>query len=407
MRTKSSSSAGAPRVRPLSLLVQTTGGAWLIAAFFARLPVAMLPLATIVYGSKLTGSFAVAGLMVAGLSFGGALSAPAVGMLGDRLGHRRTIVLLTAIAAVAIGILASWSWVPEPPVAALVASATLVGASNAQISAMARSSWSARFSGEGDGGNKIEVAMGYETVADEVSFVVGPMVGATLATLVSPLAAMFTALGVLLVAQLSFAGLSSPRNDASGRPGRGPVSPKVAVWVLLSLLVGGVFGSVQTGLTAVLADTAYAGMTGIVYGFMGVGSAVSGMLTHLLRRWPLPRRVVVFGLGLAIMAAGLLGAGNLALLIVACAGLGVCVAPLLVSAFTGAERLAAAGNMLVLTLLSAANIAGVGLGAAVAGFVIDGVGTAEALALPIGIGVVCAVVGVLAHLLRADVSVAR
>jgi len=65
MRTKSSSPAGLPRVRPLSLLVQTTGGAWLIAAFFARLPVAMLPLATIVYGSKLTGSFAVAGLMVA------------------------------------------------------------------------------------------------------------------------------------------------------------------------------------------------------------------------------------------------------------------------------------------------------------------------------------------------------
>ena len=91
----------------------------------------------------------------------------------------------------------------------------------------------------------------------------------------------------------------------------------------------------------------------------------------------------------------------------ACAGIGLCVAPLLVAAFTGAERLASAGNTLVLTLLSAANVAGVGAGAAAAGFVVDGFGAPVALGLPIALGIACAVAGAVAAVLRAGVPVAR
>lgn len=77
------------------------------------------------------------------------------------------------------------------------------------------------------------------------------------------------------------------------------------------------------------------------------------------------------------------------------------------AAFTGAERLASAGNTLVLTLLSAANVAGVGAGAAAAGFVVDGFGAPVALGLPIALGIACAVAGAVAAVLRADVPVAR
>lgn len=395
------------RLRPLPLLLGTAGPLWLVSAFFARLPVAVLPLAVLLHGQHLTGSFAVAGLMLAAMSLGAALAAPIVGGLADRWGPRRTILTMTGVATLAISLLAAFAWVPGPPIAALVASAALVGAGNAQIGAVVRAAWSTRFAREPHGPRKIEVALGYETVVDEVSFVVGPVIGATLATVVSPVAAILTALAVLLVAQLGFASLVGGRSAASGRPTRGPFSPRLAVWVVLSFLVGGVFGTVQTGLTASLAGTEHAPLTGAIYAFVGLGSAISGMLTHLLHRWPLPRRAIVFGLGLAVMASGLLGGGNLALVIAACAGIGLCVAPLLVAAFTGAERLASAGSTFVLTILSAANVAGVGAGAAASGVVFDGYGPTAALALPSGLGVACAAVGTVALVVRADASITR
>ena len=396
-----------PRLRPFPLLSDAAGLPYLVASFAARLPAAMLPLAVLLHGQQLTGSFAVAGLMLAAMSLGAALGAPLVGALADRWGPRRTVATMTVVAALTISALASFAWLPALPVAVLVGTALLVGASNAQVGAIARSGWSTRFSSQPHATRKVEVAMGYETVVDEVSFVVGPVIGATLATVVSPVAAIVAALAVLVVAQLAFAARLATPTATTGRRPRGPVSPRLAVWVALSFLVGGVFGTVQTGLTASLTGTDHAPLTGVVYAFVGLGSAISGMLTHLLHRWPLPRRAIVFGLLLAVAAAGLLGAGHLALLMAACVGIGLCVAPLLVAAFTAAERLASSGNTLAVTLLSGANAAGVGAGAAAAGLVIDAVGVTAALGLPVLLGVACALVGLVARLVRADVPLAR
>lgn len=401
--------SGARREGTLALLTRTAGGGWLALAFAARLPVAMLPLTLLVYGEALTGSFASAGLMVGALSLGGVVGAPLVGALADRIGHRRTLVLLTIPAALGILGLITLTWW-QAPLGVALALAALVGASNAQVGAMARASWSSRFAGRPDAHRNVEVAMGYETVADEVSFVAGPVIGATLAAAVSPVLALSVAVVILLVAQLGFAwlirGAQAPVSGVSRRINH---AAWLIPWVAVALCVGLVFGSVQTGVTATLNGTPAAGFTGVVYAFLGVGSAVSGMLTHLLVRWSLPARVIGAGALLALAGVALSLSVHPLALALACLATGLCVAPLLVSSFAAAERLATAGNTLVLTLLSTALTAGVGLGASGAGMLIEAVSAQAALSVPIGLGVACVLLGLIVRSLPTDVfgSVAR
>lgn len=384
-------------------LARAAGPGWMISSALARLPVAMLPLTILMYGRHLTDSFAAAGLMVGGLSLGGAIAAPLVGALADRLGHRRTVLLLTGVAAAALVWLGSLAFV-DVPLPVLVAACVAVGASNAQVGALARAGWSARFAGHPERRRLVEASSGYETVVDEVSFVAGPILGATLATVVHPLVALTVAFVILLASQTSFALLLPRGVTAAGPGGRRVGSAKVLVWLALALTVGGVFGTVQTGLTGTLADTPDAALTGLVYACVGFGSALSGAMTPRLARWSLPARVMVAGVVLAVAASLLtltVAPWGLAL---ASFVLGTGVAPLLVSCFIAAERLAPAGNAFVNTLISTAMVTGVGLGAALAGVLIETRGPAAALTVPAVLGVVAVVLGVLARLTGADAA---
>lgn len=390
-----------------SLLVRNAGLGWLASAFVARLPYSMLTLTLVLFGQELTGSFALAGLLVAAFSLGGALGAPAVGLLADRFGRRRALLTMTAAAAVSIAALAALAWVPAPLFVQVLVSG-LVGATNGQVGAMARAGWSAAFAGEADGRRKIEVAMSYETVADEVSFVAGPILGATLAAAVSPVFAIAVAWVLLVCAQTVFAfKLPSVRTLAGGIT-RGRVPARMVAWLALSFVVGAVFGTTQTGIAALFQDTPNEVWTGLVYGAMGVGSAVSGLFAHrLLRRWSLPVRVMGAGVLMVVFGAGLSFTEQPAVLAVACFTLGLCVAPLLIAASTGTERLADPGNTLVLTLLSTALMVGVGSGASAAGWVIEALGAPAALAMPAVLGVAAALTGLLARATRADAKGVR
>lgn len=387
--------------------MRRAGPSWIASAFVARLPYAMLPLTMVLFGRALTGSFALAGLLMAAYSLGGASGAPIVGLLADRFGRRRALLALTAAAAVSIAALAALAFVPAPLAVQVLVSA-VVGACNGQVGAMARAGWSAALDEEPQGFHQVEVAMSYETVADEVSFVAGPILGATLAASLSPVFALGVAWVLLVVAQTAFAfQLPAARTTAGGRP-HGRVPGRIAAWLAVSFVVGAVFGTTQTGLAALLQGTPDEVWTGVVYGAMGVGSALSGAFAHrLLRRWSLPVRVVGSGLVLAVLAAGLALTDRPWALALACFGIGLCVAPLLIAASTGTERLAEAGNTLVLTLLSTASMVGVGGGASAAGWLIDSLGASAALVAPSVLGVAAALAGILARVTRADVRALR
>ena len=109
--------------------------------------------------------------------------------------------------------------------------------------------------------------------------------------------------------------------------------------MLACLCVGTVFGSTQTALTAINAARGTDAYTGIIYGFMGLGSAVASVLvSRFPERVPLAWRVAGGALLVVLVSVLLLpvpGSVGLALLFTV---IGLGVGSILVSAYTRSPR---------------------------------------------------------------------
>lgn len=379
--------------------VRSAGAPWLASAFAARLPAAMLPVPMILFGQSSTGSYAQAGLMGLGLAVGSALAAPLVGSLADRHGHRVALATMTALG---VGSLAGLVVLGQQrsPLAALVALAVLVGCSNAQVGPMARAAWSARFA-DAPGRGSVERAMAYETVVDELSYVLGPTVSITVAVLVAPAASLAVIATVMVLAQGHFAWMVTRSRLAIPPRRPGSVRAVIALWFLVTLLAGATFGTMQALLTSRLEATPHVGLTGVIYSCLGVGCAATSLWLAGVRRGSLPLRVVVGGAALAATGLALGGVrAEPVALTAAFLLVGACLAPLLVSSFTAAERISSAGSALGATLLAAGQVVGVGLGTAAGGWVVEAAGSGAASSLPVAIGVVVVGLGIVAHVGR-------
>lgn len=376
-----------------SLVSQVDRG-YLVLDGAARLPTAMLPLGVLLYVADLSGSFGTGGLAVAALSIGGGIGGSVVGLSADRLGQRRTMLAASVVQVVAIAGLLGLG--RTAPLGVTLGLAAVIGLANPQVGAMSRSRWGEIARRRPDRRAFVGTAMAFEGALDETSFVVGPVLVGTVAGLVSPAWGLIVALGVAAVAQTGF-GLHRSALAGRRRPARGTASdqrPAAPVAYLGALLVamasvGLVFGATQTGVAARMAETGDSVLTGPVYAAMGVGSAVTGLLTTRLPHViALEVRIALSGLVLLLVGAvAALAAGPLPLAL-ACLVLGVALAPALISSFAAAERAAPAGlETTTMTALSTANVVGVAAGAAVAGVLVDRVSPGAALLVDAGAGV--------------------
>ncbi len=365
-------------------LVRGADRSFVVLAVAARLPTAMLPLGLLLYVADRTGSYGTGGLAVAALSVGGGVGGPLVGLASDRFGQRPTALVATLVQA--LGLAALLALGASPHLALLLAVSALVGLTNPQVGAMARSRWAALGRRRTDRSSFTAAAMAWEGAVDETSFVVGPVLVGTVAGTLSPTAGLVLALVLAATTQTAF-GL-----HRSALPGRGhaprvhgsrePVPVALFGCLLLAMgAVGVVFGVTQTGVAARMAEQGTAGLTGPVYAAMGVGSALAGLLTtRLPSAWTLPARIA--GGGALLVVGGLLTAPaqQPALLAVGCLVLGIALGPVLVSAYALAERSTPPGrSTTTMTALATANVVGVAAGAAAAGILVDQVSPGAAL----------------------------
>lgn len=387
-------------------LLAAVGPTYFPIALLARLPYAMMVVGVLTLVVAARGSIALGGLNSAVVGVGTAVVGPLIGAAVDRFGQRGVLLLVGVVNALA---LLSFVWVVHSPLPtwSVLAIALVVGASAPQVGPMSRSRL------VGIIGSRIRLVrrsavfqgtMAYESGADEAVFVFGPVIVGLLATGVAPAAPIIGAAILTGVFVTAFA--LHPTATAAEHPGtdgtagdppapvRELVRPRLLVVVTGVLGIGMVFGTVLTSLTALMDDAGNSESAGLLYGVLGVGSAILALASgRFPTRFRLHARLVVFGLVLAtaLVLYGLAGAtgAGLWLVVVSLALGGIGIGPLLVSQFSlGSLRSPHRRSATVMTMLGSAVMVGQAGSAAITGWVTDLVGTSAALWCPMAAAVV-------------------
>lgn len=348
--------------------------AFTAAAFVGRLPISMVTLGALLLVEDRTGSYAVGGAVSAALAIGVALLNPWVSRLIDR--HGQATVLPAAVLVHAAGMsglvglaLADTS----PPVLVLVG--LVAGGALPPVGSCVRARWAALLATRGRS-EDLPTAMAWESVVDELVFIVGPVLVVAVSASVDPVAGLALAVGFAVCGCLVLAALRVtqpvPHGDPTGRPSALRLA-SLRTLTAVGLGMGTLFGGLEVAMVAFADDQGTPGASGLLLGLFALGSGVMG-LAYGARTWawPLQRRLPV--------AAGLLVVGTAPLLLAPSLGVGavlallagLAVAPTLIALFGLVERLAPAAALTEgFTLVNSGVGVGAAAGSALAGLVAD------------------------------------
>ena len=320
-----------------------TRGAWtfLLPGFAARQPFAMLTISLVLLVQHTTGSYGAAGAVAAVTGVSMALCAPYCGRLTDRYGQRAVLlpgVLVHALSGACLTALA----LAHAPLWVLFVAAVPTGASVPQVGPMVRARWGVKLQGT----PLMTTAAAFESVTDELTFVLGPLLATALCTTVAPAAGLLTEGALTLVGGLLFAAQKSTQPPAAAvaqervQHASALSVPGVRVLAVTFLGIGSVFGGMQVSLAAFSESIGKPGLNGVLYGVFAAGNMLSGVVCGALAWKSAPQRRLVIGYAaLALTASGLWTAHSAVVL----AGLGLlvgmCIAPTLINGYTLVEDL--------------------------------------------------------------------
>ncbi|WP_180218302.1 MFS transporter [Streptomyces albus subsp. chlorinus] len=379
-----------------------TEGAWsfLLPGFLARQPYAMLTISIVLLVEHTTGSFGLAGAVSATAGISMALIAPQSGRLADRFGQGAVLAPQVFLHSLTIGALIAVALL-DAPLWALFVAAVPAGATAPQISPMVRARWAARLQGS----PLMNTAAAFESVTDEFTFVVGPVMATALCTGAHPAAGLAAEAGISLVGGLVFAaqrrtqpaparakGADSARTGTRQEDDRATSAlavPGARVLVAAVLGIGMVFGGMQVSLTAFTESIGRPGINGVMYGVFAGGNMLAAVAVGAIRwkRGPQTRLLtaypaLVLAAALTAVAAQL---GPWAVLLGALGALtGLCVAPCMITCFTLIETLVPAGARTeAFTWLTGAIALGQAVGSTVAGQLADRSGAGTGFFAPV------------------------
>ena len=366
------------------------------AAFVARMPLSMIGIGSVLLVERETGSYAIAGTVSATAAFVQAFGAPVTSRLIDRHGQDK-IAIPAALASSAsiIGLILAVRF--HAPTWTFYLCAALAGALMPGIGSMVRARWARIYSGTAS----LHTAYAFESVVDEVVFLIGPVLVTFLTTSVAPSSGLSAVAAFLAFGTLALCLQRSTQPDPApqrGRQGMGAIAvPVVRVMLRVFIGTGTLFGSVEVITVAFAQEHGHESSAGLLLAVYALGSMIAGIgfgAVHLAM--PLPRKLLILLSTMAVTALLLPLADTLWLL----AGLlflaGLTIAPTLITAFALLEDLVPTELLTEgLTVGTTGLALGVTLGSSVGGPLIDDLGAQHAYLLSAGGAVAAFVVAVL------------
>ena len=408
-RTATHSPAGllARPLRPYAEIFRIPGARrFSTAAIIGRMPMSMFGLGTVLLISAATGKYGVAGAVAAVGSLGYAFSSPRLARLVDSRGQRQVLLpLLTVFALATTALIVAVQ--SHQPIWVVFVPGAIAGAAMPSLGTMVRARWSGLLAGS----PRLHAAFSFESVADELCFVIGPAAVTLLATEVFPASGVGVAALLCIAGTLWFAAqrgtepvIVQPekRPAAAGRRGslpsraprvRGAAAPGLVVLGPVYLLLGAMFVSVDLSTVAFAQHFGHKPLAGFILGTYALGSATGG-LWYGSRQW----RAAVekrFALTLVLTVTGVATFWAQPNLITLTCGIYLCgltIAPTLIAGFSLLEAQAKRGRRTeAMSWLSSGISVGVAAGASVVGFIIDAHGPRLGYAFAAACGVASAV----------------
>ncbi|WP_405789254.1 MFS transporter [Streptomyces sp. NBC_00029] len=369
-------------------LLRTPGAlGFVLPGFAARLPFGMLTISILLLVQHTTGSYASAGVVAAVTGISMALSAPLMGIFTDRFGQTAVLLPVVLAHSAAVTGLAALA-LAGSPVWLLALAAVPTGASVPQVGPMVRARWAAKL----EGSPLLPTAAAFESVTDEFTFVVGPVLATALCTGVHPAAGLVTEATLTLLGGLLFAAqrASQPKTHAPSLTGEKRAFalsfPGLRVLIFAFLGIGAVFGGMQVSLAAFSNEIGNPGANGLLYGVFAAGNMIAGIAMGAIA-WKIgPRRRLILGyIGLTAAASVLWAAHSMILLGALGLVVGLFIAPALITGYTMVEQLVPANARTeAFTWLTGSIAFGQAVAVILAGRLTDAHGSSFGFLVPMG-----------------------
>ena len=358
----------------------------------ARLPISMTGLGIVLLVQAATDSYGVAGAVSAAFMVANAVVAIGMGRLVDTVGQGVVLTAASVVYGSAMVVLV-WSVESDWPIAVSYVAAALAGTALPPIGSCVRARWSYVL----EQPKEVQTAFALEAVLDEAVFIVGPILVAVLATNISPVLGLATAIVTGVSGSLAFAAQKSTEPPAHPHDRTAGVRPPmpwrtVAPLAVVCLALGILFGAAEVTTVAFADEQGHKGWAGALLALWALGSLLSGVVTGAVSWRSGPDVRVRWGaLGMACTMLPLYFVDSLPVMGLLLLVGGVAIAPTMVAALSLTERTVPGSRLTEgMAIMHTGIVAGVAPGATISGFVIDHSGASAAYLVSLAAGMVAA-----------------
>ncbi|MEU6226659.1 MFS transporter [Streptomyces sp. NPDC047042] len=371
--------------------------AFTVGNLIARLPMGMFSVSAVIMIAGSRGSYALAGAVTATGLAATAVVAPWTARLVDRHGQARIAVPATALAALGSLALLLCAHFGAPDWTLFAAYAATATTPN--TGGMSRARWAHLLDGDE---KALHTANSFEQAADELCFMLGPVLAAFLCGALFPEAGTLVGVVLLMTGVLLFTAQRSTEPPArphrveglhtQGVPMRStslPRTPGMRPLLAVCLATGAVFGSMEVVTIAFADERGHRAAAGAVLALQAAGSCAAGLLYGSLRpagsaerRHPWCLAAMTALMTLPLLAAALTGS----LLVLAGALLiaGTATAPTMITNMTLVQQRTPEGRLNEgMTLAVTGLLGGIAAGSAAGGWVAERVSATAGYGVPV------------------------